>query len=69
MRRKAAFLRAIDEEDRTVSAALEEYEQYLVDKGNKPSGIQVTMHRLRGFFEDVDASPMTRMTPQQAQAL
>lgn len=37
----------------TVDAALDAYELYMADKGNKPTSIRTTMFRLRGLLEPV----------------
>ena len=53
---KRALLREIKEEvEQTVDEAIDAYELYLRDeKGNRPSSINLTVHRLRSFFTDHD---------------
>ena len=41
------FRRQLELGDLSVEEAIEEYRQWLIEKGNKPSSIATTMHRLR----------------------
>ena len=68
-RRKRAFTRAIGEEDRTVSAALDEYERHLERRGNSASGVRTTMHRLRGLLAPVLDDHPDVLTRARAQRL
>ena len=49
--------------------ALDLYEKYLVEKGNKPRTIVTTMYRLRRFFKAVTRLALVGLTPSTGQKL
>jgi integrase len=55
-------------EGQTVGNALDQYEQYLNDKGNKPVSTTETLRRLKLFFPDHQLQ-VNRLTIDKAQAL
>jgi hypothetical protein len=70
-RAKRAIEKAIERrEGSAVEEALREYEKVLVANGNKPSGIKVTLIRLRLFFEPMLKEKAAQLTePRAAQLL
>ena len=53
----------------TVSAAIDRYQQYLKDKGNKPASYEITPLRLRRFFGSMLGAPLFSLTERRCQAL
>lgn len=45
---------------RTVATTIDEYEQHLIAKGNKPRSYKATLYRLQLFFTDKAAPPAVR---------
>lgn len=52
----------------TVAGALDKYERYLRDKGNKPRTVDGTLYRLKEFFQDRD-EPLVMLRPRDGAAL
>jgi integrase len=53
----------------TISAAIDRYQQYLKDKGNKPASYEITPLRLRRFFGSMLGAPLFSLTERRCQAL
>ncbi len=59
---KALYEREIDRTEKTVDQAVDDYERYLIAKGNKPRSYRETVRRLRRFFPDLAAN-LEELTP------
>lgn len=67
-RAREAFQVAGQEPDPTLDEALTEYATYMRDdKGNKPSSIEQTRHKLRRFFPDLGVT-LIELTPESCEA-
>jgi len=70
LRDKRKFYRALEQEDRTVSAAVEQYLSYMAkDKEDKSSSIETTQFRFDAFLGDVMHEPVAGITASRAKQL
>lgn len=53
----------------TVGSAIDRYQQYLKDKGNKPASYDITPLRLRRFFGPMLGAPLGALSERRCQAL
>jgi hypothetical protein len=66
-RARRAFERELEKQDGwTVEEAVKEYEKILAANGNKPSGIKVTLIRLRTFFQPMLKEKVAQLTDTRA---
>jgi integrase len=61
-----AFNKAVSDEDRSLSSALDRYAEYLDDKGNAAKSNATTLARLRAFFAPFKHEPIDTITEQKA---
>lgn len=64
--RVAAFNKSVGEEDRTIGAAIDRYEEHLAELGNKTKSNKTTITRLRAFFKPFRHDAVDSLTPKKA---
>ena len=69
LERIAAFNKSVGEEDRTIGAAIDRYEDHLSEVGNKSNSNGTMLSRLRAFFKPFRHDPIDGVTTKKAKKI